>query len=112
VLEQVRRLALAREHPPQVGRLVLVEHARAARVAVVEADYEVAGRSERLAELDRPEDHLRTEAHDQQHGRVLGIAERLVGELDLAPLYGGELLPCSRDLHRLCACNVSERWGS
>jgi short subunit dehydrogenase-like uncharacterized protein len=45
---------------------------------------------ELAAEVGVPGDHLRAEAHDQQHGRVGGIAEGLVAELDVA--YAAELL--------------------
>src|SRR4051795_6500099 len=38
------------------------------------------------AELVGPADHLRGQPHDEQHRRVVAVAERLVGELDVPDL--------------------------
>ena len=66
--------------PARRTSVVCGEDRRPANVAVVEADHEEAAlASARRAR--RPEDHLGAEAHDQQHRRIRGIAERLVGDL-------------------------------
>src|SRR5690349_17622872 len=53
-----------------------------ADVAVVETNDEKAARGQLAAEVLMPGDHLRAEAHDQQHRRVSGVAESLVAEGD------------------------------
>ena len=76
----------------------LEERGRASRdvrgladVAVVEADDVEAPAGQLAAEVVRPRDHLRGQAHHQEGGRVGGIAERLVAELDLGA-HPAELL--------------------
>ena len=64
---------------------------RAPAVAVVVADHVEAAAGEVAAEVVTPGDHLRAEAHDQQHRRVGRVAERLVAEGDAA-FELGELL--------------------
>jgi hypothetical protein len=53
-------------------------------VAVVEPDDEVAAFGGSGAEVVRPPDHLRGQAHDDEHRRVAGVPEGLVGEVDEA----------------------------
>jgi hypothetical protein len=62
----------------------LAEHRRAADVAVVVADDEEAAGGELLAERLLPAEHLRAQPHDEQHGGIGGIAERLVADLYVA----------------------------
>ena len=61
-----------------------VEVRRAADVAVVVADHEEAALGQLRAEVVVPGDHLRAEAHDQQHRRVARVPEGLVTDVDLA----------------------------
>src|SRR5215471_15420399 len=56
--------------------------ARLADVAIVEADHAKAARGELLAERVVPMDHLRAEAHDQQQGFGVTVAEDLVADVD------------------------------
>ena len=64
------------------GRPVAGEVRRTPDVAVVVADGEVPLGGDELAELRRPAEQLRPEAHDEQYGRIARISERLVAELD------------------------------
>src|SRR3954454_12062647 len=59
---------------------------RAAGVAVVVAHDEAPARRERRTERIVPPQHRRAHAHDQQHRRVAGVAERLGAQLDPIPL--------------------------
>ena len=60
----------------------LVEHGRAADVAVVEADDAEAALGQHRAELLVPGDHLRRQAHHQDQRLAVGVAHLLVGDLD------------------------------
>src|SRR3954471_17397682 len=55
---------------------------RAAGVTVVIAHDEAPARRERRTERIVPPQHRRAHAHDQQHRRVAGVAERLGAQLD------------------------------
>ena len=70
-----------------VGRAV--EVGRAADVAVVVPDHEEAAARELGAEVVLVGDHLRAEAHDQQHRGVGRVAEGLVTDVDVADAAGG-----------------------
>jgi hypothetical protein len=67
----------------------LVHERRQPGVAVVEAHDPEAPVGEHLAHLAVPGDHLRTQAHDQQQGGIVGAAERLVAEGDLPEVGEG-----------------------
>ena len=58
----------------QVGRF--------AHVPVVEPDDEQAGPGQTRAQLIRPGDHLRRQAHDQHDRRRARLTERLIRQLD------------------------------
>jgi hypothetical protein len=62
---------------------------RAPCVAVVEADGLEVARQQRVQEAARPVHELRRDAHHEQHGRVAGIAEALVGDVDPGRADGG-----------------------
>ena len=81
--ERVRRalLAPARDLPDGGGRRRDV--GRAAAVAVVEPHDVEPAAGELRAELVRPADHLGRETHDEEHRRIVRVAELLVAELDL-----------------------------
>jgi hypothetical protein len=79
-----RRARVAAQELADRRRPVRRELRRSPDVAVVVADHAEAGRGELLAEPRAPPEHLCGEAHDEQHGRVGRIPERLVGELDVA----------------------------
>ena len=110
VLQRVGRRAGHSEeragHPRQQRRpgVVFGQLAGQPDVAVVEADHPQTLVDHLLAELRAPEDHLRTQAHDQQHGRISRIAHVLVVDVDLARGCGagahlrhasGSVLVCS-----------------
>ena len=82
---------------------------READVAVVEPDDVQAVPGERDAELIGPRQHLRPQAHDQQHGRRFRLAELLERDVDArGPDAAG-------DLHaQVCATGssmlISGRW--
>ena len=57
---------------------------RAPDVAVVVADDVEAAAREVGAEVLVPAEHLRAQAHDEQHGGIGGVAERLEADLDVA----------------------------
>ncbi len=88
------------------GRRPAFDVRREADVAVVEPDHVKAARSELLAEIVPPGDHLRAESHDQQCGGIGGVAEALVTKGDpaayVSELFAGHLrevwqaLPTSR----------------
>ena len=70
---------------------------RQADVAVVVADDAQALVDELLAELLAPQQQLRAQTHDQQDGRIVGIAHVLVVNLDVAGLRPGlaaDAAPC------------------
>ena len=75
VAQPVGRAATAEEHRPGRRHAARVDLARVADVAVVEADHPVAALAEQPAEGLVPVDHLRRQAHDQQH-RLAGRARR------------------------------------
>ena len=60
------------------------EDRRAPDVAVVVADDVEAAAGEVRAEVLVPAEHLRAQAHDEQHGGVGRVAEGLEADLDLA----------------------------
>jgi hypothetical protein len=72
------------EHGEDVGGPGGVQVRGEPDVAVVEPDDEVAAGGEPGAEVVRPADHLRGEAHDQEHRRIAGVPEGLVGEVEVA----------------------------
>ena len=67
-------------------RGAVVQVGRAPDVAVVVADHVEAPVGELGAEVCVPADHLGAQAHDEQHGGTIRIAERLVAELDVPDL--------------------------
>ena len=73
------------------GRSQLRKVAGQPRIAVVEANDEIALIGERLAQLVRPGDHLRSEAHDEKERRIRGIAECLKGNLNPICRHRGRL---------------------
>jgi len=84
VAEQVGRLdreACHRAHQVGHGR---VDLGRAAGVAVVVPDDVEAAIRKLAAQLQVPVDEVHTQAHHEQEGRVGGIAERLIGDVELA----------------------------
>ena len=84
VAEGVGRARLvAQEELLDGRRAVVLEVGRAADVAVVVADDEVAAGGELLAERVGPAEHLRAEAHHQQHRRVRRVPERLEADLEV-----------------------------
>ena len=88
--QRVGHLAAAARHVaqhPRVDRavgLLAVQLRRQAGVAVVEADDAVALFDQLRAEPVRPHRQLGADAHDQQHGRGVGVAEILVEQLHVA----------------------------
>ena len=85
--EQVRGLDLLALHQSgegahQVGHAPPVEVRRQADISVVVAHDEEALGGQPLAQRFRPEGQLGAEAHDEQQGRILAAAERLVLDLD------------------------------
>ena len=85
---------------------------RAPDVAVVVADDEVAAPGQLLAEVLVPGEHLRAQAHDQQHRRVGRVAERLVTDLDVADGAEGlhhESVTCRRVPERRTDVQVGGR---
>ena len=72
----------ARDGEPEVGQACAGDLARAAAVAIVEADHAEAGGDESVDEGVRPRDARHPETHDQQDRRRSTVAEALVVELD------------------------------
>ena len=95
--ERVARGALAPAEQLEEGWRPGRDVRRLADVAVVEADDVKAAAGQLAAEVVRPRDHLRGQAHHQKGGRLGGIAERLVAELDLGA-HPAELLRHSRSI--------------
>ncbi len=65
---------LARERTRHRAGRSVGEDRRASRIAVVEADDAEALSGDQLAELVRPQDHLRAEAHDHEQRRIARLA--------------------------------------
>ena len=73
-----------------IRRPVLVELGRQTDITIVEADDPIATGRESRAESVVPGDHLRRQAHNQHQRRRLGIAKRVVAQLDAVALdHGG-----------------------
>ena len=90
VLERVAGGPLVAPQELEHRRHGAVHPLRPADVAVVEADHVEAAVGQRGAQVLVPAEHLRGEAHRQQHRGRLGVAERLVAELDVV-VDGAEL---------------------
>ena len=95
-------------HHPRVDRAVsalTVHLRRQPGVAVVEPDDPIALLDQLTAEPVGPHRQLRADAHDQQHGRGVGVAEVLVEQLHVAaqrrPAAGLHLTFLRRRLPRL-----------
>ena len=84
VLQQVGRPDREAGHRLHHVRHRAVDLRGQARVAVVEADHVEAALGQSLAELEFPVDQLHPEPHHEQQGRIGGIADRLVDELNLS----------------------------
>ena len=95
---------------------------RQADVAVVVADDAQALVDELLAELLAPQQQLRAETHDQQDGRIVGIAHVLVVDFDVAglrpdvaayaaPRDAGTNLHLGFDLFRMLAADLDHEVG-
>ena len=81
--ERVAGADAAREQLPGRRRRQRVQVRRPARVAVVEADDAEAPIDQLPAEVLAPADHLHTQPHHEQQGRIAVAAEALVAELDI-----------------------------
>ena len=93
VAQRVGQLGLTAHEPTDdiaAMTALAAQLGRATDVAVVEADHVEAALGELLAELRCPPGQRPGEAHDQQQRRIIGVAERVVAELD-AGLERGEL---------------------
>ena len=93
VVDRVRRPAAAERGADDValGDPVLAQLRRATGIPVVVPDDEETTIGQHLAERRIPPVHGAAETHDQQDRRVVGLAERLVAEVD-ARGQRGELL--------------------
>ena len=80
--------------PGRCGGDARAEPAGPTGVAVVVADHVEALGRQQAAEVDVPPGHRAAEPHDQQHGRRVGVAERLVADVEIAliALHVGEPL--------------------
>ncbi len=86
VAQRIGRIDLLALHLllDEVGEIDLhgdIDARGAADVAIVEAHDVKAARGDLLAEAVVPQDHLRAEAHDEQHCRLGPVAERAVAKL-------------------------------
>jgi hypothetical protein len=99
VLQTVGGRRAAHEQLRERRRRRILEMRRAADVTVVEADDVEALADELGAEVLVPGDHLGTQAHDQQQGRVARVAEGLVAEADAAADVAEPLVHATQPIH-------------
>ncbi len=81
-----------------------------AHVTVVEPDDEKTASGEVLAELVRPGDHLRPQAHDEHDRRCAGVTEALIRQLDA--IGGNPAQPAGGDIvHGRSVARLRASWS-
>jgi hypothetical protein len=83
VADRVRRRPAPHENVSQARRRQIPQVGRSAHIPVVEPDDEKTAPGQTCAQLVRPGDHLRRQAHDQHDRRRARVPERLIRQLDV-----------------------------
>ncbi|HEY7881914.1 MAG TPA: hypothetical protein VID31_13750 [Streptosporangiaceae bacterium] len=105
VADRVRRRPAPHDDVSQARRRQIPQVGRSAHIPVVEPDDEKTAPGQTCAQLVRPGDHLRRQAHDQHDRRRARVPELLIRQLDV--IRGNPAQRASSDITngRSLACN-------